>query len=295
MPLPYITPSKSSSIKLYQSLCETQKNTIDLSRTQNQSSFRIATYNVHCWADVYNKPNFDNIFADIKDLDSDILCLQEVCFDKNQYNPHKYDDLIAKFKEIGYVDHVEVQGSWYLSSRYGNMIFSREAITNKRVIVLPIGQARVKRACCFGNIEKYGIEVCCVHLDVFDDSGETRRLQLAKLLKSIHDPKSTVICGDFNAMRASDYSRERLDSIIESDLHRGSKTDVDTLEILESHNYLNCFDHSSQKSPESTVWSGRAVDFIFANVNFIKKFIRSQVYYTIQSDHYALFADILLV
>src|SRR6185312_4684397 len=55
---------------------------------------RIATYNIHYWTDLNDNPSFDRIFDDIKAIDADILCLQEVSFDITKYNHYTHNQLI---------------------------------------------------------------------------------------------------------------------------------------------------------------------------------------------------------
>src|SRR2546425_13350751 len=89
-----------------------EKNQADNQRTNEKKSkaIRVATFNVHYWTDLYDKASADKILSDLVKINADILCLQEVSFDRTRYNPYTYAQLMEKFKQMGYCDSVEVDG-----------------------------------------------------------------------------------------------------------------------------------------------------------------------------------------
>ena len=283
--------SRATLNEIYRSHCDKNINLID---HHTKKGLRIATYNIHYWSDLYESANFDNIISDIIKINADILCLQEVSFDYTRFNKKTHIQVMEKFKEIGYVDSLSVYGSNYIGSRYGNMILTREPMIKKSQGLLIKGNGKVKRGYCLASIKsgKSNVEVCCVHLDVFDETGITRHKQLSELLTIIGAPKNNlIICGDFNSMRTQDYSVQELNKIIQNDTARKATTDTETLKQMTTYGYHSCFDHLKSPSPSCTVWSGRAIDFIFVPMDFIYNITKSEVFYTINSDHYAIYTD----
>lgn len=261
---------------------------------------RIATYNIHYWTDLYDKPAADKILSDINKINADVLCLQEVSFDRTMFNHYNYDQLIKKFSDMGYLYSIEVYGSRYLNAKYGNMIFSKWPITNIKSGSLPLGQTKVMRAYCMGKIIHLDLNICCLHLDVFDETGRTRTEQINKLIMELNMPSDNlIICGDFNCIRQEELTLNKdqlainkMNQIIEDDLKRGIKTDISTLLNLNKIGYQTCFDQSKQQNPYSTVWSGRTIDFIFVPHDFIYEVDKSYIYHTINSDHCSIYMDI---
>lgn len=284
--IPSITAMKKNFHKIYES-SKAEEN-----HSKSSNSVRIATYNVHYWTDLYEKPSFDKILKDIAIINADILCLQEVSFDRTKFNPYNYDQLMGKFRDMGYCDYVEVYGSQYLGSRFGNLILSRCKMDNKLWGTLHKGNVKVRRGYCLASFKDLNVDVCCVHLDVFDESGDTRRKQLEEMLKLVSAPRENlIICGDFNSIRKQDYEPKRLNTIINHDHLRGIVTDTQTLQKLDELNYKTSFEHAQKKS-DCTVWSCRAIDHIFLHSNCPYKIVKSEVHYTINSDHFAIYADI---
>lgn len=257
-------------------------------------TIRIATFNVHYWTDLHERSSFDNLLEDIKNLNADVICLQEVSFGCTKFHQLSYDKLMQIFASIGYQYHSKILTQPYLGADFGNAIFSKLPITNQQSGLLTKGSSRVRRGYCCVHIPLLEIDICCVHLDVFDETGETRRLQLRELIDKLSHIKSDnlIICGDFNATRAADYSQVQLEDMIKRDTDRNVKTDLQTLEIIDKIDYHSCFDHINQISPNCTVWSCRATDYIFVSKKFNYKIERCGVYFTINSDHLPIYMDI---
>jgi len=282
--------SRLSMKEGFQNICKLNKPLINLSK--NHQDYRIATYNVHYWTDIDDRPSIDKIFSDIREINADILCLQEVSFDITKYNPYTHDQLIHQFKNMGYIDYAEVFGSQYLGARYGNLILSKMSITKKDYGPLYKGNTKVRRGYCLASFESLDLIVCCLHLDVFDESGDTRYKQLQNLLEILDISQGNlVICGDFNSIRKGDYGLQFFDKIVESDRKRNAITDIKTLEQFEHIKFHSCFDHLKRASPQCTVWSNRTIDFIFIPLKFNKEITNCEVYYTINSDHFGIFMD----
>jgi endonuclease/exonuclease/phosphatase family metal-dependent hydrolase len=284
--------SKSSMKQRFHHLYE--QNKIENAVIRSSSDHRVATYNIHYWTDLYDHANADRILDDIKAIDATILCLQEVSFDRTKYNPYTYDQLMNQFASMGYIDHIEVFGSQYLGARYGNLILSKVPMTKKDAGLLYKGQVRVKRGYCMTEIASLDVTICCLHLDVFDETGKTRNQQLMQLLNilDLSNP-NLIICGDFNCLRKADYSTPFFDRLVASDQHRNAVTDTTTLEYLRKNHFHTCFDHCRQPSPKCTVWSNRVIDFIFVPHKYTKEITNCGLYYTVNSDHFGVYMDFI--
>ena len=66
---------------------------------KDKDILRIMTYNVHFWTDVNEIPNIDKILQDIKTINPDIVCLNEVTLGKTKYNNK---DIIELFEKLHY-------------------------------------------------------------------------------------------------------------------------------------------------------------------------------------------------
>lgn len=278
--------------KQFELLYELNKKTPVL--TKNKNGFRISTLNVHYWTNLHDKSSVDTLLEDIGKINADIMCLQEVSFGKTKYNKYNYQELLNLFKNLGYIDSIEVRCSPWVGADYGNIILSKYPLTKKANGLLYKGTTKVKRGYCFAYVEKMDINICCVHLDVFDESGKTRDKQLNQLLKLINAPDiKLIICGDFNCIREKDYTEEQFKIIKERDQLRNSTTDIMTLQVFEKTGYISCFDAKKMLVPHGTVWSNLVVDFIFVHNNASFVVDICDIYRTINSDHFGIYMDIL--
>lgn len=255
-----------------------------------KNGIRIASFNIHYWSNWKEEPCVDKILDDINEIDADIICLQEVSFGKTFYNKYTFDELLSRFKEMGYIDFVEIKCCNWKNAKYGNMILSKLPLSDKKSGFLYQGNTKIKRGYCLAYVPILDIHVCCVHLDVFDESGKTREIQLAELIDKIKNIKDKLIlCGDFNCTRIQDYNESHFIKIKQDDLLRNVNIDIFTLKQCENINFVSSFDIINKKYPHSTVWSDRIVDYIFIHKIFPYNIIDTNLYTTTNSDHFALY------
>jgi endonuclease/exonuclease/phosphatase family metal-dependent hydrolase len=261
---------------------------------QNKTTdWRLATYNVHYWTDLYEKPAFDRIFEDLKKMNADVLCLQEVSFTPTRLHTLSYEELMSKFTQLGYTSAVEIRTQPYLGGDFGNMILSKLPISQQTSGLLDKGHGKVRRGYCSVHVDQLNLDICCVHLDVFDESGATRQRQLSQLMTLLGGARSNlVVMGDFNCTRSCDYSPSQLQEIINADKIRGSTTDLTTLQIFDQCYYYTCFEHGKVKPPNCTVWSCRSTDYIFLSKEFQYPITGCNPYYTVNSDHFPIYMDL---
>lgn len=232
--------TRSSLLKAFHVFAETNLSVNQsLTKLNDDSTWRLATYNVHYWTDLYENPAFSRIFEDIKHINADVLCLQEVSFAPTRLSSLTYDELMAKFAELGYVHTVEIRTQPYLGGDFGNLILSKKRMSQSTSGLLDQGSGKVRRGYCSAHIDELNLDICCVHLDVFDETGATRRRQLSQLIELLGGLRANlVIMGDFNATRSCDYPTTQLQEIMDADQMRGSTTDIKTLQVFKRFGYF---------------------------------------------------------
>lgn len=174
----------------------------------------IFTYNVHGWInindDININDNFTNIINLIKNIDIDILILQEVCF--NNILSKNY--ILDQFNKIGFIDHFTVNnGGCFLKAKTCDniLILSKTKIINKKEIDVTCGY--FKR--CVSIVTIDGIKLCAVHLEIGKryhhlpinnryreqiekNNTDNRINQLNNIINQNSDSDIDIIIGDFN-------------------------------------------------------------------------------------------------
>lgn len=226
--------------------CYTENET---STFDNRRNFRIMTYNVNGFK------RYEDVINVISKSMSDVICLNEALF----FDSFLYDRFLSDIHKLGYTHHE-------MCNKFGiNVVISKYQIMNKKLISLgkdPIKNRNRYALCC--NI--CGINICSLHLDPFDTSGETRCRQIQKVLSKLD--LSFIILGDFNDVYNSElfnYTRKM-----------GFRTSFEVL---------------STNSPPITHWSCRAIDHILIGPHFLGIFYKSTVFKSFASDHLPLYID----
>lgn len=258
----------------------------DLIRKKNKGNIRILTYNVHGFKSRKWKKTYLDILQVIHNINPDILIIQEVyIYKKNEHI--KQETLINDLHDQGF-KHFQFTRSGI------NMICTRKRFDFDS-IELDFGPDPINGISRFALVAKLkntDLSIVGTHLDVFDESGETRKEQINFLLEHLKSEKinNVVIAGDFNTLRKNDYSDPEWKYITECDKLRNVTTKEDIIPIIENNNFRESFDAVNKKLKVS-VWSNRRVDYIYGkNINFID----SACYRSIASDHHPIYADIKL-
>ncbi len=256
------------------------------------NDLRIMTYNVHGFKTKKFKNTFDQIIDIIKNIDPDILVLEEVYI----YKP--IETCTQQLSQL--LKQHKLQYGIFCASGI-NAVFSKYAFDCLEIDLGKDNVAFISRnalVCTFpNNIHLQNLVVVGTHLDVFDQSGYLRKTQIEKILNrlrtndpTIFDTKHIVITGDFNSLKRTDYTDNEWNQLVKIDRKRGIKTIVDVVPILEKHGFKDSFDWCDTKIKIS-VWSNRRVDYIFGkNITFSQ----SIEHRTTLSDHYPVYADISL-
>lgn len=256
-------------------------------------SIRILTYNVHGFRDVLKQDSKDEIFSIIKKIDADIVVLEEFTLYGYQALIN-FEESVKLLKTFGYKDFMT-------DTKNYNMLASKIELKNPVVEYLGKDPYHMcPRYCMIAEIEFNNQKICIVgtHLDVYDNSGETRVKQINIILKKIIDRKigddgKIIIVGDFNCLRADDYTEEEISHILRADLKRGikdtsNKDMIDAVHVLEGNDFIEA---SAQLGVRlsCSVWANRRCDYIygknitFQSLNMVKN---------ASSDHYPYYADI---
>jgi len=267
---------------------------------KNNETVRIATYNVHSWYDCKGKNNFEGVMSVIKDINADILILQEVSlFD--------WKKIKKTCESLGYYcsKSLFVHTMYYYLHSFGNMIVSKYPLAQE-----PIQKTFDADKKMFGDTRGYvkivvdlphqkKIKIYGTHLDVYDNTESLRTKEIQELIEDIGigiDP--CIIAGDFNAVRASDYQYEMDGKSVwqmVKDNHKqrtGIERGTQALQLLADNNFQDCFTKNSQTSPKFSVWSGVLVDFIWLNTFWNFPLAGCYVYYTAASDHLPIIMDV---
>lgn len=253
--------------------------------------FRLGTFNVHMFLDYKKRRSMKQIIETIEILDCDLIILQEAMFYKK-----KIEEQFAKYLKKTKYKH------YYNSTGYGiNVFLSKKPLNIDEMKVINLGKGNVGKfnryaSSCYVTINNIKHQIIGTHLDVFDETGQSRCKQLKVILKHINkDNHPVIILGDFNALKRSDYSDQEWNVITEINKKRGIiNTPVCLTNQIEKHGFVDSCELSQQTPPKITVWTNRRVDYIYLKVNedYTNNMkLNTWVYKTFCSDHYPVVLD----
>jgi endonuclease/exonuclease/phosphatase family metal-dependent hydrolase len=252
------------------------------------NNIRITTYNVHGFKNFKKIKMFDEIIKVISDIDPDIIIIEEVfVFKRNEtFSDQK---LIGALNDIGLCNYI-------FSSSGINAVFSKFAIDKENSVEIDLGKDNIRHIPRNAIVTKFidlpNFVVIGTHLDVFDETGETRVKQIKKIINTIDKSNFNIICGDFNSLRKKDYTVKQWHHINNTDKERGVKTIEDVIPCLEDeNNFIESFNACKLKLNVS-VWANRRVDYIYSNLHNFKN---SFAYTSSVSDHYPVSADVYIL
>ena len=167
----------------------------------NSSSLHVASYNIHKGYCAKNRRFvLDEIRKAIRDLNPDILFLQEVVGHGLSYKDHSHDNAATQFEYLAdeIWPHLAYgKNAIYDHGHHGNAILSKHAFQHSENIDITQWQFS-QRGVLMGKLDN-GVNVLCAHFGLI---GLERRYQMKELLKFIdqHIPISEplIIAGDFN-------------------------------------------------------------------------------------------------
>jgi endonuclease/exonuclease/phosphatase family metal-dependent hydrolase len=253
-------------------------NTEIIKRPQ-ESNVRILTYNVHEWKGRNGNDTKHHCVKAILDIDADIVCLQEATNEIPEQLKQVYPYFAMTNSEptvSEYKIYVAILSKYTITEKEKFLINDNyyDNITEVRHAILAVIN---------------GIHIYNVHLSL---NREVAVLQLKIISDKISQGKDKIrfpfiLCGDFNHIDTYNYTKYEIDW-----LKRNRSQAITMYNKVRTITRIggNRTDFNKVKY---TVWSARAVDYIFPNlVKF--KYIYSGFYYTTASDHLPYFMDLKL-
>lgn len=169
-------------------------------QTSTPDQLRVATYNVKL---LNHGKDLDKFTEEIKALQPDILCLQEV--DQNALRSGNMDMVKEMAEACDMPYHHFYQTMWIMDGYYGIGILSRYPITEVSSTQLPneflkeprvLGKAEI-------NIHDRILNVYLSHLSFKERNA--RKDQIAYISKEIQNTTDTLFLGDFNTFQETDF------------------------------------------------------------------------------------------
>lgn len=269
---------------------------------------RIATYNVHHWADAYETENLDRTLETIKTINADILILQETSWGQSCFLEISADALEEKLRKIGYAHGYDsfCHSASICGAQVGNIILSKYPLTKISQKVFDVNETNFPEVRCFIRTEivvpgiSQPLVVYGTHLDVLDKTEHVRRVQMQELAHIVKKEKNNnvLVAADFNSLKKDDYAYAiqgvPVWDLIQADSKaRGTAAPTSVLDILTQEGFKSSFAMIGLQNPTFTVWSGKSVDFIFLSKNWDIPVVGSYVYYDTASDHLPVIMDLL--
>lgn len=260
-------PSREVLYQLYKSDARRLSKLNEISRINHHTNIRLTTFNVKDWEYITED---SKIF---EHLSPDILALQE---DTNEHHNH-----LKAYSEVVHAPTTE---------SIGNSIYSKYVMVDKFRMNLPsITEGSPTRTMVYAKFSilfddnlVIPLNVICTHLDVYDSTGLTRRLQAQSIMAFVRGKipaeEPIILMGDFNALRRDDYN--------DTERQWLGDVDYDTIPIFEKRGFRVSF-----PGLVYSVWSARRVDYIMTR-NCHQFYIKPFVHYSTESDHFALTIDI---
>ncbi|HEV2601397.1 MAG TPA: endonuclease/exonuclease/phosphatase family protein [Candidatus Babeliales bacterium] len=267
---------------------------------------RIAVYNVHFWTSPERKPAYAGIMNTIKNIQADVIALQEVLL----FDPEKINN---DFAHLGYRYRTFMPMNRWKGHLFGNMIVSKYPFDTKpykKTYDADQYSKREKRNFIHTIItlpDTNKISLCGTHLDVWDETEQKRLAEVKELIA--HACADTypnkVLLADWNAVRKQDYqynvAQKQVWKLLTKNFQeRTGLTQVptQTLDYIESAGFTDSFAKKGIPSPRYTVWSGTRVDLIYLAQTWKLPIRGCYVYYGTnpeeESDHMPIIMDVLL-
>ncbi|KAK8532544.1 hypothetical protein V6N13_131866 [Hibiscus sabdariffa] len=251
------------------------------------------------WVDDYGGyRSRKTVFEVLKELDADILALQDVKAEEEKAMKPLSD--LAAALGMNYV----FAESW--APEYGNAVLSKWPI--KRWKVQKIFDDTDFRNVLKATIDVPGtgeIDFHCTHLDHLDENW--RMKQINAIIQTNDGPH--ILAGGLNSLEETDYSTERWTDIVKYYEEMGKPTPkVEVMKYLKNKQYTDAKDYAGECEPvvviakgqsvQGTCKYGTRVDYILASPDSPYKFVPGS--YSVlsskgTSDHHIVKVDIVKV
>lgn len=175
---------------------------------------RVGTYNVYEFRDRHANENMGGVIDTIELMDCDVVGLQEVPLtERSGYYGDESDESDGSYLDGYLSDALSVRAITASASQgLGNTLLVRgKASGVRRVDLWRHGSPMRSAAMAYVPSDVGRVNVCTVHLD---DRREMARLEQFRALEAELSWRGpSLVFGDFNALRESDYDERRWDEI----------------------------------------------------------------------------------
>jgi endonuclease/exonuclease/phosphatase family metal-dependent hydrolase len=170
----------------------------------------VATYNIHCCVGADVRRDADRVADVIRELDADIVGLQEV---DARYRVEDGDDQAEYLAKATGMSVVYGPALVHHRGSYGNAVLTRWPVTGVRRIEIGV-PGREPRALLDTDLEVAGIPVR-VLVTHFGLRHSERRLQTEMLVRTVghHGDRCTILLGDFNEWAPVGHTLRRLNAV----------------------------------------------------------------------------------
>tara|TARA_B110000971_G_scaffold136996_1_gene140055 strand:+ start:1577 stop:2503 length:927 start_codon:yes stop_codon:yes gene_type:complete len=272
---------------------------------KNSEHFRFCSYNVKAFDFNGYGSNEIKKFIEIIQPDAFSLIEYEKENDKNfRYNKVNTSVLFEQLPDYGIFTNYNSK----FMDAYKNNIdntpikYSHSLITLKKFRCLTHdGAGPLKEFRGFTHLsinhKSKNINIITVHLDVYDEAGKIRLLEIKEIYQYILDNSltNTIIIGDFNEWDLKKDDPTYKDSLIDFK----QRTNIEHFstkvhDYLKGHNFSNVF-HMKGLKPLFSCWSGKLVDFCYLyKTTWSERVSVENIYMPIikYSDHLPVYFDL---
>lgn len=306
IPSPKTTTEELGKIFMMNNRLRESLNQENLSITRDSNLFQIMTYNVHMWEGIIgDKPiepdqSFQRIYAVIKDVSPDVLCLQEVIY---------HEPYLHRMYALGYelVTSCIINPSYRVNQLYMTMILCKTTLREQLVRYAsfdshfaPICSSRLQcflgqrshtfhhrslsmseqedvEEKCFLKISLPAFDLICVHLTAYDRTGERRLAELKIIHESLSTTRRSIIVGDFNMINRAEYDQQYA-SYIRSIEPKYGLTGTEYQYVTEKCHWIDLYLTMAESTNviNYSNWTNFRVDHLFA-YNWSSKGIRTDL------------------
>jgi endonuclease/exonuclease/phosphatase family metal-dependent hydrolase len=278
--------SKNKLIEKYKEYIKINSNTFESKYEREYATgpnVRILSFNVQLFKDINKKSSFEKLDKLIAESDADIIVLFEAVFFKN-------DKLL--FEKIA--TNNKYLYTKYSNDKYGiNILLSKHQIKQCSILKLikdPIKNMNRYAILSTISINNKEIKLAACHLDVFDETEQTRLEQIKQIIDEIDN--EYILLGDMNSLRKKDYDSNEWNYLINDCQSRNTDAHTLVTDFIESNNFIDCWNMINKASPKISVWSMRRVDYIYVGKSFMYPIRNCNTLVTDISDHFPLYVDL---
>ena len=172
--------------------------------TRVRPQLRVLTYNIHHGEGTDNRSDIERLAKIIRDLNPDVVALQEVDFKTRRSNGI---DQAGRLGELTRMESVFGRAMYFQGGEYGEALLSRFPMEEKRVYALPYRPGQEPRAALAAKVIPDGglPEFIFVGTHLCHQSEETRFEQMTRIHSLLSDVEDVpvILAGDLNARKGS--------------------------------------------------------------------------------------------